>query len=563
MRRMGLWLVLVLVLGGLLALPLGCSPDEEGDGPATPAAGEVATVKMDLSWNGVEVSRLHLELTPQGVAGAQPTSLDVNDPGLQGTDFSVEIELLAGSWRLDVTAYDGADVVATGSVIFDAVPGSITPVTLTLDPGGERGDNELAGVDVTVRMCPASPVVSVITYQEWREPAPGERMELYLVINATLVPGVVPGAVDALVRWGAAEDQTAEVPLQPSERDAELWVGVFDLVDASAKHGVQIRIDGMQVCDDDEHGGIDPQWNPIMSVWVDDAERSCVLRLDGRPYCWGDCSGSVCDAPEGVRFEKLYVGEDVTCGLTDEGELSCWGDNEHGLLAPPGGRYLDFDVSDGTGCALGADSRNYHCWGRLAAIGGNSLLTGPGDWVVDAGHSIRVGGLPLYSEWFAGWVDWRWVCVVRFPHNRNPYCFGAGLPTADDGLGEPEDFVIKPDDEDAVSVSQVAMGWNHACWLDAGNVRCFGWGAEASDAPDGDDHTQVACAGTYCCGLREGNRFHCWGRDSEDNGVLEPPFDGAIQLAVGATHACALRSDHSVACWGRNHQGQAPHEPRF
>ena len=42
------------------------------------------------------------------------------------------------------------------------------------------------------------------------------------------------------------------------------------------------------------------------------------------------------DLPEGERFKGISAGSWHTCGLRQDGGVSCWGYNQYGETSPPG-----------------------------------------------------------------------------------------------------------------------------------------------------------------------------------------------------------------------------------
>lgn len=83
-----------------------------------------------------------------------------------------------------------------------------------------------------------------------------------------------------------------------------------------------------------------------MSIHI---RMGCGIVAGGEAYCWGDgavidpaaqdgcesgdsCPGTPVPVPGGHRFRSVSVSRLVACGVTLEGELYCWGENERGQL---------------------------------------------------------------------------------------------------------------------------------------------------------------------------------------------------------------------------------------
>lgn len=87
-----------------------------------------------------------------------------------------------------------------------------------------------------------------------------------------------------------------------------------------------------------------PTSSPAVSLTTGIA-HSCSLHEDGSAYCWGNnATGELgaqtsrwfSDRPVKVdgdhHFKMLTAANNHTCGLTQEGEILCWGDNQNGQL---------------------------------------------------------------------------------------------------------------------------------------------------------------------------------------------------------------------------------------
>jgi len=558
---------LVLALG---ALALSCSP-KDGDEIPPFAQPDLVTMRVALRWNGLNVTRLHVELLPQAIRDAEPTVLDINEPIVDGSDYVLEVDLLPGSWRLDVTAYDGAQIVAQGSVVFEASGGEVNVVELTLDPW-EGGDNELAHVQVVLRMCPASPITSVIAYQEELDPEGAGRPAPHLVVVATLVPGAAPDDLTALIRWGRdVAPGEAQVALSPRVDTPSVWEGVFEMVEPELKHTVEVTIDGMELCGDDGGGGDfwDPENNPLASVWVGDGRHTCGLRLDGRAHCWGNNDFGQASPPADGRFVKLALGWEFTCGLQEDGEVLCWGNDDQAQAAVPAGTYLDIAAHDATACGIRTTDAAVLCWGNVARMHSNMPVVNL--WGPPApAATLDISWWEHLNDW---WTGGGWGCYITpAAHERTLHCFGPGDPDSpamiEHEFGEDpepwEEIFVHFPDGFVTDVQAVATGDSHGCWLAAdGTLGCYGFGPGASLVPGEADYASVGCGMRYCCAERQDRTVQCWGSDDWDLGVLAPTVGNSQQMTVGRHHACSLQEDNGVVCWGRNDFGQAPHDPMY
>jgi alpha-tubulin suppressor-like RCC1 family protein len=239
-------------------------------------------------------------------------------------------------------------------------------------------------------------------------------------------------------------------------------------------------------------------------------------------------------ATEADQIHSVVSGDQHHCALRGEGEVWCWGSNEHGQL----GNNM---VAAGVFPASRVD---------LPRAVGLSASTHTTCATLETGE-VRCWGLNLTGQ--LG-LD---VSIVA-----------AGVPTPIAGLS------------DALSVS---VGTTHVCALRrTGGVACWGAGG-GGQLGDGrgansltpvavsslDDAVQVEAGNRFSCARRVDGTVACWG--TGDNGQLgagsNRPFSPtplpvrdvrhATALHVAGTTACVLDDLAEVYCWGSNASGQA------
>ncbi len=250
------------------------------------------------------------------------------------------------------------------------------------------------------------------------------------------------------------------------------------------------------------------------------------------------------DVPASVRFVDIADAGNGGCGVGDNGELYCWGDNSHtpnpslsstgfspapvGTVRgeiPPGVKLVKVALDTDNGCALGEDGKAY-CW----AVG---ALT---PRVVDAG--AVPAGVRLVEIQMGDHLP----CALG--DNGQIFCWGSGfgrrfgagfsefvshsppIAVADGGKPQSAKFL-------ALSVGGISIA---SCGVaDNGKTYCWGGGYRGS-LGDGElgDHdalvpvavlngekkasarwTTVNCATLTCTGLADNGRIYNWGANDD------------------------------------------------
>ena len=78
--------------------------------------------------------------------------------------------------------------------------------------------------------------------------------------------------------------------------------------------------------------------------------------------------GSDDGVSKGPKFTSIATGNDFSCGVRDDGAISCWGSNEYDLSTPPKGEFKEVRASkelfSGAVCGLGTEG-TITCWGNV------------------------------------------------------------------------------------------------------------------------------------------------------------------------------------------------------
>ena len=143
----------------------------------------------------------------------------------------------------------------------------------------------------------------------------------------------------------------------------------FVSISMALSHACGLRQDGSVLCwGGDTAGQLSPPEDGPFSAVAAGTLHTCALRSDGSAVCWGyDLERAVetwgappgleatwhgppigvagmdwlfdsrrSDPPANERFKAIDAGAWHTCGLRQDGGVSCWGYNNHGQASPPG-----------------------------------------------------------------------------------------------------------------------------------------------------------------------------------------------------------------------------------
>ena len=237
-------------------------------------------------------------------------------------------------------------------------------------------------------------------------------------------------------------------------------------------------------------------------------EHTCGLRNDGTITCWGEDSLGRTDTPAG-RFSTVSAGTFHTCGLRDNGTIECWGSNSDGQRKAPTGRFSAVSAGTLHTCGL-RDGGAIECWGS------NSK----GQRVVLDGRftAISAGGAH--------------TCGLR--ESGAVVCWGSN---------EYEESKAP-----AGRFSAVSAGTLHTCGLRTnGAIECWGNpGSERNNVPEGKFNAVSAGYG-HACGLRDDGAIRCWGDNS--HGQSDAPAGRFNAVSAGHQHTCGLRDNGTIKCW--------------
>ncbi len=309
--------------------------------------------------------------------------------------------------------------------------------------------------------------------------------------------------------------------------------------------------------------------------------HQCSLTPTKSVACWGDNStGQLGDgsrirasqAPRGVAgvmtYATLGAGAAHTCGVTQSGDVYCWGANDRGQLgdgttltrAAPvrlGGDGAYRAVGGGAhhSCALDVVGQ-VRCWGdNSRGQLGDGTRQGramPVDVLLPAG--ARATALAVGAQHSCALLtDTRVTCWGD--NNRGQ--LGAGSSA---GASQPARVP-------GVRAVAIAAGATHTCaLLVAGGVRC--WGEDdagqlgegtpedsapgrVTNLPAGRAIDRVTAGASHSCVLTVGGQVWCWGRSLVGNHRTPTQIGGGpyAALSAGGDRTCVVTGEHLAACW--------------
>ena len=259
------------------------------------------------------------------------------------------------------------------------------------------------------------------------------------------------------------------------------------------------------------------------------------------------------------RFRQVSAGNGHTCGVLTDGEVACWGTNEHGEATPPSGAFRQVSAGSDHSCGV-RTSGDVACWGRSnvgqATPSGTFQQVSVGGYDYDTPHSCGVQASGTVVCWNAHVRDT--PPGGTFQQVSAGEAHNCGVKTGGEVVcwgGSPSDlnYITPPNG----TFEQVSAGYAFlACGIrTVGEAVC--WGPFESDyiTPPSGTFEQVSAGYGHICGVRTGGAVACWGID--DDGQATPPGGTFAQVSAGGNHTCGLRTDGTVACWGNDDYGQA------
>jgi hypothetical protein len=270
-------------------------------------------------------------------------------------------------------------------------------------------------------------------------------------------------------------------------------------VQVTAEGADALQFDGSDVCVIDALGDIrcrnlSPVWKlyrkgpfkAMALVYL----RGCGIAPNDSVSCWsggssspGLCPGAVSSCvgggePPAEKFAQISIYDKTACGVTMDGRLLCWGENDDNRATPPGGNdFTSVKLDSELSCGLRRDG-SAACWAPYNT-NGVTMIAGQGKQLA---------------------IHTNTVCILRNDGTVSCSGFYGGDLTRDPL---------------AKDLAQISVGTNTVCGLtQAGAARCFAAGQNDTFKrvlPPVGPFKAIINTSQYACGLRGDNQVECWG----------------------------------------------------
>lgn len=303
-----------------------------------------------------------------------------------------------------------------------------------------------------------------------------------------------------------------------------------------------------------------PVDTPPGVTWADISfgnRHACAVATTGAGYCWGTNDGAQLGigvfggtrvsptpiaTPSGVTWARISAGNVVTCGLTTDRLLYCWGylSGSPTLVSTPqlqaGGPWANVSTGNGTICAVTTAGGGF-CWGDE----GGRQLFGDGPAVHASATPLAVSTPPGVT-WSRIVVKYRVACGLTT--DGALYCWGEdddpNVSGVDGNLGNgPAGSAV----QSAPSLVDTPSGVR---WSD---FDVYGSGGGCARSTTG----AISCWGANNAGQLGSGTF---GGQSQSP-VPVPALAGVAVSGIdtGGATGCAMTADGPL-CWGFNGDGQ-------
>ena len=347
--------------------------------------------------------------------------------------------------------------------------------------------------------------------------------------------------------------------------------------------------------------------SPIWTSIEVNNTHSCGIRSDEQAYCWGWGqfgalgAGDFSDAavPIGVQnaasinsWTQVSVGQTHSCGLSDSGQIFCWGTGGDGQLGSASARsqvpvpidnpetvetWTTLSGGNNHTCAI-ADDNQIYCTG--ANFSGQLGLGNTNDVSIFT-QIANPEGVSGWSDVSAGSTH---SCAIT--NGGQAYCWGFGffgqLGANSTSSSNVPLAVIRP--TGVSEWTEISAGSSHSCAI-ANDGQAYCWGTTGRGRLGVSDLSQskltvptavvnptnvniwenISAGSAHSCGIGNGQVF-CWGSGVSGQLGVEATEDVTVPTSVinpldvvswtgvsaGTAHSCGIGSDGQGYCWGGN-----------
>ena len=119
-------------------------------------------------------------------------------------------------------------------------------------------------------------------------------------------------------------------------------------------HSCGITLDGEAICwGDNNFGQLDSPLTPLPLIQINAGHNhTCALDVAGEAHCWGLNSNRQTEPPEGAVFTKVHAAFTSSCGILENGNITCWSTDSERAPADLTGPFVDLDMQDAGVCGL-------------------------------------------------------------------------------------------------------------------------------------------------------------------------------------------------------------------
>jgi hypothetical protein len=250
--------------------------------------------------------------------------------------------------------------------------------------------------------------------------------------------------------------------------------------------------------------------------------------------CWGSNNTGERDAPSGTTFKNIDASDFISCGVTTDGDVECWGEGYYGALIPPSGDFSVVTTGHSFACAIDT-SQAIECWGTH----GSGPIPG------------RISSPPsgTFKSVSAGYTH---GCGVTAGGDLE--CWGDGSY----GETSPPSGTFK----------SVDVGRGQSCAINtSGEIECWGMGFWGTGTPpEGEfEMLSVSLRGKHGCAVATDGTVECWDMATATSDPLSvwalgsphvPPDERFQWVSAGRKHTCGMTVDGEYSCWGNDVVGQ-------